>query len=476
MNYKIPVKEFLDQSKNGNIDYQDFTQKFFEELKKINKKYNYLITTAKPEKNKPKENLSGLPISVKDNICTKNLRSTAGSGILENYIPVFDATSVERIKTQNGLIIGKTAMDEFGFGTFSTNCAFGTPKNPYDKNRSCGGSSGGAAGLTAALEYPHIALAESTGGSISCPASFCGVVGLTPTYGLVSRYGLIDYANSLDKIGCIGKCVWDVALLLSIIAGYDSRDSTSLNEKSIDYIKDIEDRLKKVKIGIPKEYFKNIDKQVEKVAWQAIKKLEDNGFDYKEFSLPTTKFALSSYYIIACAEASTNLAKFCGLRYGLHEKLEGNFNEYFSKIRTKGFGEEAKRRIILGTFARMAGYREKYYLQALKVRTLIINEFKKAFRKFDCIIAPTMPILPPLFSDIKKLSPLENYQCDVLTVPANLAGIPHLSIPCGFAFDRSVKLPVGLHVLGNYLQEERLLQIGNTVEKILNLNISKTKY
>ncbi|MCD6092924.1 MAG: Asp-tRNA(Asn)/Glu-tRNA(Gln) amidotransferase subunit GatA [Candidatus Aenigmarchaeota archaeon] len=465
MNYKMSVREFIENSKSGGIDYRDFIQRFFEQLKKINKKYDYLIAIAEPEIENPDENLFGLPVSVKDNICTKGLPSTAGSKILENYVPIFDATAVDRIKKQNGAIVGKTTMDEFGFGTFSTNCAYGIPKNPYDRRRSCGGSSGGAAGLTAATDFPHAALAESTGGSISCPASFCGVVGLTPTYGLVSRYGLIDYANSLDKIGCIGKTVWDVAFLLSIIAGHDDMDSTSLNEKPTDYTKNMEKKPKKIEIGIPKEYFKNIDERVEKVVWHAIKKIEKHGFEYEMISLPHTKHALSSYYIIACAEASTNLAKFCGLRYGLHEKLEGNFNEYFSDVRSHGFGMEAKRRIMLGTFARMAGYRNKYYLKALKVRTLIINEFKRAFKKFDCLMAPTMPITAPKFSEIKKLSPIENYRLDVLTVPANLAGIPHLSIPCGFVNG----LPVGLHILGDYLREEKILRIGNEVEKILKV-------
>jgi len=455
MKYNISVKQFIDQGKN--IDHNDFHSKLIEELKRINKKFHLLqcIDESKPQ---AKPSLFSLPISVKDNICTKGLQSSAGSQILNGYIPPFDATSVARTKEAGGAVIGKTNQDEFGFGTFSTNCGYAVPKNPLDPERSCGGSSGGAAGLVAALDYPHIALAESTGGSISCPAAFCSVVGLTPTYGLVSRYGLIDYANSLDKIGPIGKCVYDIALALSIIAGHDNRDSTSLKVPAKDYTKCLGKDIKGMKIGVPKDYFNNIDKKIEKYVWDAIKKLESLGATYKEISLPTTKYALSSYYIIATAEASTNLAKYCGMRYGLHLEMGGNFNEYFSRVRSKGFGEEAKRRIILGTFARLSGYREAYYLKAMRVRTAIIQDFKLAFNKFDVIAAPTMPVLPPKFSEIAKLSPLQNYQMDILTVPANLAGVPMISIPA-----KKGKM-IGLHLIGDHLQEEKILQVASAYE------------
>lgn len=455
------IKEFLRKSENHEIDFNDFSSKIKEEISK-SRKYGFFITESSID------NAHGIPVSVKDNICTKGIRSTAGSSILKNYVPVFDATCISRIKQKNCMVIGKTAMDEFGFGTFSTNCAYGIPKNPWDEKRSCGGSSGGSAGLTSFLSIPHISIAESTGGSISCPASFCGIVGFTPTYGLVSRYGLIDYANSLDKIGIMAKSVWDSAYGLSLISGYDKLDSTSLKEKQKNYTDSVCEG-KKFKIGVPKEYFKGIDNKVEKCVWSSIKDLEKNGFEIKEISLPSTKYALSSYYIIACAEASTNLAKFCGLRYGLHENLEGNFNEYFSKVREHGFGTEAKRRIMLGTFARMAGYRSQYYLKALKVRTMIINEFKKSFKGLDGIMAPTMPILPPKFDEIEKLTPIENYQCDVLTVPVNLAGMPHLSLPCGFAIEGGSKLPVGLHIMCDHLQEEKMISIASSAEKILGV-------
>jgi aspartyl-tRNA(Asn)/glutamyl-tRNA(Gln) amidotransferase subunit A len=390
------------------------------------------------------------------------MQTTAGSKILQGYIPPFNATCVEKILKEGGFVLGKTAMDEFGFGTFSVNCAYGIPKNPLDTSRSCGGSSGGAGCLTAVADFPHMAIAESTGGSISCPAAFTGTVGLTPTYGRVSRWGLVDYANSLDKIGCIGKTVSDVALLLSVISGHDNYDSTVLDIPQEDFTKYLKADVKGMKIGVPKEYFENIDEKITKVVWDAIKKLESLGAKYQEVSLPHTKYALSSYYIIAMTESSTNLAKFCGMRYGLHEELKGNFDEYFSTVRSDGFGEEAKRRIILGTFARMAGFRDAYYLKALKVRTKVIEDFKVAFKKFDVLAAPTMPVVAPKFDEIEKLSPIQHYMMDILTVAPNLAGIPMISVPCG-----SVNgLPVGLHIIGDHLQEKRIIQVAHAFEEV----------
>ncbi len=460
MNYNISVEQYLKQAEDKRFDRADFLHHVLDESKKLNEKYNFFAHLDNFVNVTFSYNLFGLPVSVKDNICVAGVPSRAGSKILEDYMPPMDATPVKKIKESGGNILGKTNQDEFGFGTFSVNSAYGIPKNPHDPQRTCGGSSGGAAGLTAAANFPHVALAESTGGSISCPASFCGVVGLTPTYGLVSRYGLIDYANSLDKIGVIGKNVFDTALVLSVISGHDSRDFTSINTKKYDYTAHVRDDVRGKTIAVPKEYFRNIDKSVEKCVWKAIEKLEESGAKCKEVSLPMTKYALPAYYIIATAEASTNLAKFCGLRYGLHKELHGNFDEYFSKVRTDGFGEEAKRRIMLGTFARMSGYRDKFYIKAMKVRTLIINDFKKIFRRFDAIAAPTMPILPPKFSEIKKLSPLQAYQMDVLTVAPNLAGVPHMSVPCGFAKN----LPVGLHLIADHLNEKKLIEIGSAFE------------
>ncbi len=422
------------------------SKEIIEEAKKLDEQYNFFITLKHPQE--------GIPIAVKDNICTKGIPTSAGSKILEPYIPVFDATVIERLKKSGYSVLGKTAMDEFGFGTFSAN-TFRIPKNPHDPKRSCGGSSGGSAGYIAASKFAKFALAQSTGGSISAPASFCGVVGLTPTYGRVSRYGLIDYANSLDKIGVVAKTVRDASKALEIISGPDGKDETCQGKP----FKDPPKLSKKITIGIPKEWLQQkIDPDVKKAFDESIKKLESEGMSIKEVSIPSTPYALSAYYIIALAEASTNLAKYCGLRYGSTLPLEGGgeYWEYFSKVRGKYFGAEAKRRILLGTFVRMAGYCDKYYIQAQKVRQLLINDFKKAFREVDIIAAPTMPIIAPTFEEIKKLSPLEEYSMDVLTVPANLAGLPQLSIPCG----KAKGMPVGLHLMADNGNDELLVQAG----------------
>lgn len=462
----LSVKEFLKEVRKGSIDLMDFYAELFSQLEGLNKNLNFLVTMSKEEAfnqlvSLPKGKLQGLPISVKDCICTEGIQSSAGSRILEGYKPPFDATVAAKVKRGGGVIIGKTQQDEFGFGTFSVNSGFGIPKNPLDPKRTCGGSSGGAAALTKALSLPHIALAESTGGSISCPASFCGVVGLTPTYGLVSRWGLIDYANSLDKIGVIARQVEDASLLLQAIEGFDTNDFTSLQTLKRDYSLE---GVKRMRIGVPKEYFKGVDENVQKQVWDAIHFLESEGARYKEVTLPHTKYALATYYVIATSEASTNLARYCGMRYGPFLPLDGNFNQYFSKVRTRFFGEEAKRRLLLGTFARMAGFRGKFYLKAFQVRSLIIRDFERAFRgrrAVDVLITPTMPVVAPKFSEIEQLTPLQQYQMDTLTVGPNLAGIPQLSLPWG-----SVKgLPVGVHILGDHLQERKLLVVGKALEK-----------
>jgi aspartyl-tRNA(Asn)/glutamyl-tRNA(Gln) amidotransferase subunit A len=466
MDYKgLPVKSFLKGVKSGKVSLDEYYSKLFDELKTLNKRFGFFNTLSEHAAKSGKRRsglLSGLPVSVKDNINVKGVQSTAGSRILEGYIPTFDSTAVSKVKEEGGVVVGKTSMDEFGFGTFSTNSGFSVPKNPHDVSRSCGGSSGGAAGLVSSLDYPHIALGQSTGGSISAPSSYCGVVGLTPTYGRVSRYGLIDYGNSLDKIGPIGKRVEDVALMLSVISGHDERDFTTSERRAEDYSKSLGRGVKGVRVGVPKEYFsQDVDKAVREKVRDGISLLESNGASVKEVSLPSTKLGIATYYIIATSEASTNLAKFCGMRYGAEERIEGSFNEYFSMVRTKYFGEEAKRRILLGTYARMAGYRDQYYIKAMKIRTLIINEFRKAFRTCDVLISPTMPNIAPKFSEIKKMSPLESYMMDTLTVPQNLAGVPSLSVPCG-----NVRgMPAGMHILGNHFSEKTILRVGDFYQR-----------
>jgi aspartyl-tRNA(Asn)/glutamyl-tRNA(Gln) amidotransferase subunit A len=432
-----------------------------ERVKRLDEKYHFMNTFSDDPTTEHDGRLSGYYVSVKDNICVNGMQSTAGSKILEGYIPPFDATVIARCRAEGAIILGKTTQDEFGFGTFNVNTPYKIPLNPHDLKRSTGGSSGGAACITTVADFPHIALSESTGGSISCPASWCGVVGITPTYGRISRWGLIDYANSLDKIGVIAKTVEDAALLLEVISGPDKYDSTVLDEKVPIYTE--LDSVKGLKVGVPKEYFREgVDQKVEKQVWSTIKQLESNGAKLTDISLPHTKYSLSSYYIIAMAEASTNLAKFSGLRYGQQEIIEGNFNQYFSKVRSTGFGEEAKRRIMLGTFTRMAGYRDAYYLKALKVRTKVIEDFKKAFRSVDVLAAPTMPVVAPRFDKIEQLEPIQHYMMDILTVAPNLAGIPMISVPCGKAHG----MPVGLHFMADHLKEHTMLKAAREVEQL----------
>jgi len=408
------LKEFVTSVKKGNVSVVEHTEKILAEAEQNNSKYNYFNALARQAAlsqakeidarikiGRHKGKLLGVPISVKDCICVKDMESRAGSRILSGYLPLFNATVVEKARKEGAIIIGKTSQDEFGFGTFSTNTGVGfpKPKNPLDRKRACGGSSGGSAGFTALTRLAHASIGQSTGGSIACPASFCGVIGLTPTYGCVSRYGLIDYANSLDKIGTLGKSVEDAALLLEVISGHDMSDSTSLPEPVEELSK--LSALNDLKIGIVKELFEGCEKPVQKSCNDAINKLEKQGAIIEEIPLPlNAKFGIPAYYLVSTTEASTNLAKLCGMRYGLQEKLEGNFNEYFSKVRSQGFGKEAKRRILIGTFARMSGFREAYYLKAMKVRTRLIKEFKQAFSKVDVLANPTMPIVAPSFEEI----------------------------------------------------------------------------
>ena len=398
--------------------------------------------------------LFGVPITVKDAICVKGVESKAGSKILKGYKPLFDATVIERARAEGAIILAKTTQDEFGFGTFATNTAK-VPKNPFDESRSCGGSSGGAAGFTAYTKNYHLAIGDSTGGSIACPASFCGCVGITPTHGLVSRFGLIDYANSLDKIGAIAKNSEDAALLLEVISGYDTKDSTSLEggfSKEDAPIK---------RIAIIKDFFEGCDEEVKKVIKKKVDELK-KFYTVEEVSLPlNVKYSLAAYYVIATCEASTNLAKLSGLRYGVQGSVDGkHFDDYFSEIRSQEFGAEAKRRIILGTFARMSGYRDAYYLKAMRVRTKLINEFNEAFKKYDLLLCPTMPVVAPKFDEIAKLSPMQNYAMDLCTVPANLAGLPHVSVNAGFVG----KMPVGLMAIAPHLEERRLYPFAKVVE------------
>jgi len=442
-----------------------------EEIEKLDKEYNFMNNISKDiaveqEKERKKGKLSGYFISAKDCVCVKDVESRGGSKILTGYKPVFDATVVERIKNEGGIIIGKTAQDAFGFGSFSVNVGIGmkVPLNPNDKERACGGSSGGSAAAAYVLKdkMKHISIAESTGGSIVCPASFCGVVGLCPTYGRVSRYGLMDYANSLDKFGPIASNVHDAALLLEVMAGFDENESTSLKKDVPEYTSFVGKDVKGMKIGMIKEAFgEGVNSDVKDKVKKTIEKLKERGAEVEEISLPlVAKYGVSCYYLIAMSETSTNLAKYCGLRYGIMDKnMNIGFNEYFTKIRSENLNDESKRRIIVGTFARMAGTRDAYYIGAMKVRTKIIEEYKKAFEKYDVLVCPTMPVVAPKFSEIEKLTPLENYMMDIMTVGPNLAGLPHITVPCG----ESEGMPVGIMFVGDHLAEEKIIQAASNV-------------
>lgn len=404
--------------------------------------------------------LAGVAIAVKDNICTLNLRTTCASRMLENFIPPYDATVVERLKREDAIIIGKTNMDEFAMGSTTETSYFGPTRNPWDLTKVPGGSSGGSAAALIADEAT-LALGSDTGGSIRCPASYCSVIGLKPTYGLVSRYGLIAYANSLEQIGPLAKSTADCALLLSVIGGYDPRDSTSVNVPLGDFSQEFTDDLKGLRIGLPREFFgEGVEEVVKRHVWSAIHLLEGLGATYEEASLPSLEYALAAYYIIAMAEASSNLARYDGLRYGYRvEHDDADWSRIYARNRRLGFGAEVRRRIMLGTYALSAGYYEQYYLKALKIRTIIRREFEEALKKFDVLVGPTMP-LPPFNIGEKIGDPLTLYMCDILTVPANLTGYPAISIPCGF----EGKLPIGLQAISRPFNEDLLLKISFALE------------
>jgi aspartyl-tRNA(Asn)/glutamyl-tRNA(Gln) amidotransferase subunit A len=431
-----------------------------------NSKLNTFITvakeialdTAKSANNNPGP-LAGVPIAIKDNISTKGIQTTCASKILTGYVPPYDAHVIERLKNAGAIIVGKANMDQFAMGTSTETSYYGPALNPWDVERVSGGSSGGSAATVAAGEVP-IALGSDTGGSVRCPASFCGVVGLKPTYGAVSRYGLISYANSLEQIGPIGSNVEDTTLLFNVIAGHDPRDSTSVQHTE-DYTKELVDDVNGLVIGVPEDYFgEGIDPDVEKAVRDGVQVLESLGASWKEVKMPHTRYALAAYYIIAMSEASSNLARFDGMRYGLRNKKDHDWHTTYSAIRADGFGDEVKRRILLGTYALSAGYMDKYYLKALKVRTLVKQDFDRALKDTDVLIAPTMPT--PAFKLGEKISdPLTLYLADVNTVPINLAGVPSISLPCGF----SDKLPVGLQIIGRHFDEKTILRTAYTFEQ-----------
>ncbi len=414
--------------------------------------------------------LAGIPCAVKDNICIEGLSATAGSKILENYIASYDATVIKKLKSCDAVFLGKTNLDEFAMGSSTENSAYQTTKNPHDTSRVPGGSSGGSAAAVAGEECVW-ALGSDTGGSIRQPASFCGVVGLKPTYGLVSRHGLIAMASSLDQIGPIAKTVEDAAIVLTRIAGKDAKDATTMPSADTIFENCLNGNVKGVKIGVPKEYFSEggLDKNVKKIIEDAAKKYEKLGAEISEVNLPSGEYALAAYYILMPSEVSSNLARFDGIRYGQSiekEKKEENMvlKDIYFKSRAKYLGREAKRRIMLGTYALSAGYYDQYYKKAQKVRALIKKEFEETFKKVDIVLGPTAPT-PAFKIGEKTANPLEMYLADIYTVTANIAGIPAISIPAGSAKIEGKDLPVGLQLMGKWFEEENILNAAYAFEK-----------
>ena len=480
--YELTVHELMDKLNKNEITSEDITKSY---VSRINEKEDdieaFVTVLSEDAENKAKEidqkiekgeitnKLAGIPIGIKDNICTKGIKTTCSSKMLEDFVSPYDATVMDKINAENLITIGKLNMDEFAMGGSTENSYFKKTKNPWNLSKVPGGSSGGSAAAVASQMVPW-ALGSDTGGSIRQPSAFCGVVGLKPTYGLVSRYGLVAFASSLDQIGPITKDVRDSAILLNIIAGHDEKDSTSVDMPKKDYEKALTGDIKGLKIGVPKEFFgEGINKEVKESLKQAIETYKKLGAEVEEFSLDIAKYALATYYIIACAEASSNLGRFDGIRYTYRAKNFKDLKDLYKKTRSEGFGAEVKRRIILGTYVLSSGYYDAYYKKAQQVRTLVKQEFKKAFEKYDVILTPTSPIVA--FDIGTKLSnPMEMYLSDICTVPVNIAGVPAISIPCGVD---SNNMPIGMQLIGNYFDEETILNAAYTYEQATNF---RSKY
>ncbi len=413
--------------------------------------------------------LTGIPLAIKDIISTKGIRTTCASRILEHYVPPYDATVITRLRDLDAVMVGKVNLDEFAMGSSTENSALQVTRNPWNPDYIPGGSSGGPAAAVAAGECLG-ALGSDTGGSIRQPAAHCGVVGLKPTYGRVSRYGLVAYASSLDQIGPLAKTVADCALLLQALAGYDPRDSTSVPREVPDYPASLDQGIQNRTIGIPKEYFVGgLDPEVEQAIRQAVEVFEKKGARCLEITLPHTKYAIAVYYIIAMAEASSNLARYDGVKYGLRDRESRVLMEMVQKTRSLGFGPEVVRRVMLGTYVLSAGYYDAYFRKASQVRTLIIRDFRQAFDQVDLILTPVAPT-PAFRRGEKTDDPLQMYLTDIFTISANLAGLPGLALPCGFS---SQGLPIGLQILGNHFEEEKILQAGSAFERSTDFHLRR---
>ena len=473
----LTVHELQEKLKNKELTITEITKAYADRINEKEPEVQAFVTKltdealkqaqevqAKVEAGEISGEFAGIPIGIKDNLCTKGVKTTCSSKMLENFISPYNATVVENLNNENIINLGKLNMDEFAMGGSTETSYFAKTKNPWNLSKVPGGSSGGSAAAVAAGLVPW-ALGSDTGGSIRQPSSFCGVVGLKPTYGLVSRYGLVAFASSLDQIGPITKDVRDSAILLNLLAGHDEKDSTSVDVEKKDYTKALKNDVKGLKIGVPKEFFgEGINEEVKNKLYEAIEKYKELGAEIEEFSLDVAQYSLATYYIIACAEASSNLGRFDGIRYTYRTPEFKNLKEIYKKSRSEAFGPEVKRRIILGTYVLSSGYYDAYYKKAQQVRTLVTNEFDKAFEKYDVILTPTSPTVAFGIGE-KSNNPLEMYLADICTVSVNIAGLPGISVPCGVD---SEGMPVGMQLIGNKFCEETILNAAYTYEQATN--------
>ena len=471
---ELTVHELQEKLEAKELTVTEITKAYVDRINEKEKDVQAFITLQTDEAMKKAEEIeakinngevdsafAGIPIGIKDNLCTKGVKTTCASKMLENFVAPYDATVVEKLNSENMISLGKLNMDEFAMGSSTENSAFMKTKNPWNLNAVPGGSSGGSAAAVAANLVPW-ALGSDTGGSIREPASFCGVVGLKPTYGLVSRFGLVAFASSLDQIGPITKDVKDSAMLLNLLVGHDEKDTTSLDMPKIDYVAELKNDVKGLKIGVPKEFFgEGINSEVKASLEKAIEKYKELGAEVEEFSLDIAEYSLAAYYIIACAEASSNLGRFDGIRYGYRTENYSNLKDIYRNSRSEAFGPEVKRRIILGTYVLSSGYYDAYYKKAQQVRTFVKNEFDKAFAKYDVVLTPTAPAVAYKFGE-KTENPLEMYLSDICTVSINVAGLPGISIPCGVD---SEGMPIGMQLIGPRFGEAAILNAAYTFEQ-----------
>ena len=478
---ELTVHELQERIKNKELTITEINEAYVERLKEKEPEVQAVITDltenvmeqakniqAKIDNGEKLGNLAGIPIGIKDNICTKGIKTTCASKMLENFVAPYDATVMNKINAEEMINLGKLNMDEFAMGGSTEYSYFKKTKNPWDLSRVPGGSSGGSAAAVASNMVPW-ALGTDTGGSIRQPASFCGVVGLKPTYGLVSRYGVVAFASSLDQVGTCTKDVQDCATLLNVIAGHDEMDSTSVNVGAKDYTKSLQKDIKGLKIGFPKEFYgEGINAEVKESLETALEKYKEMGAEVEEFSLDIANYALATYYIIACAEASSNLGRYDGIRYTYRSPEAKTLKEVFKKSRSEGFGAEVKRRIILGTYVLSSGYYDAYYKKAQQVRTLIMEQYNKAFEKYDVIITPTSPTTAFGIGS-KATNPMEMYLADICTVSINIAGLPAISIPCGVDGNG---LPIGMQIIGKKFDEETIIKTAYAYEQETNFRAS----